>query len=92
MKKTRKRKIYHQVFRVEGKSPSGKLTFIEFGWVENPTFGNDIYLDVVSAHKGGEFTKEMRTDEALIFIQGLAQAINYKLTGIELIKKRNKKF
>ena len=87
----KKKRIYHQVFKVEGKSPRGKLTFMKFGWVENPTFGNDIYIDIVSAHKGGSGSWELRTYEAIIFIQGLAQALNYKLTGLELIKKRKLK-
>ena len=74
------KKVLHKVFRVGGKYN----TFIEFGWVENPTFNNEIYLMVVSKHKGGDDLKFLRIDEALIFIEGLARAVNAKVTGMNI--------
>ena len=83
IKKKIKKKIYHSVFRVEG----SYNTIMDFGWVENPTFNNEFYIDVVSKHKSGTHNWELRLDESLIFIKGLASAINKKLTGLDLIKK-----
>jgi len=79
----KKRKKLHKVVRYEGKYN----TFIEIGWVENPTFRNDIYLMVNSKHKNGEGLCFYRTDEALLLIEGMARAINYKLTAIRLKEK-----
>ena len=79
----KKRKIYHMVFRTEGTYK----TYLEFGWIENSTFKNEFYIDIVSRHKSGTHNWELRLDEALIFIQGLSWSINKKLTGLELIKK-----
>ena len=75
------------IFRTEG----SYKTYMEFGWIENPTFKNEFYIDIVSKHKSGTHNWELRTDEALIFIQGLASALNNKLTGLKLIKKSNEK-
>ena len=58
---------------------------MEFGWVENPIFENDIYIMVNSAHKSGSGAWELRTDEALIYVQALAACIRRKLTGVNLI-------
>ena len=73
-----KKKIYNKVVRFRGAKKKGKDTFIEFGWIENPTFNNDIYIWVQSAHRGGDYLKELRTDEALLYIQGLSMALNIK--------------
>lgn len=83
--KTAKKKIAHKVISFQGRKKNSKDTFIEFGWVENPTFNNDIYIMVNSAHKGGSGYWEVRTDEALMYIQGLAMALNIK-NGIRLEK------
>ena len=40
----KKEKIYHKVIRFEGRKKNNRPTFMEFGWVENPTFKNDIYI------------------------------------------------
>lgn len=74
------KKILHKVVSYQGKYN----TFIETGWVENPTFNNDIYLMVNSRHKGGEGLWFYRTDEALTLIEAMARAVNTKLTGIQL--------
>lgn len=84
-----KKKIYHKIVRIIGKKKN-KHTFMEFGWVENPTFENDIYIMVNSAHRGGSGAWELRTDEALLYIQGLAAAIRRKLTGVNLVLKESK--
>ena len=77
-----KKKIYNKVVKFMGARKNGKPTFIEFGWIENPTFKNDVYILVNSAHKGGsdsfEYGYELRTDEALLYIQGLSMALNVK--------------
>ena len=80
-----KKKIYHKVIVFEGAKKKGKKTFIEFGWVENPIFNNEIYVIAHSIHKGGSGEEEMRVDEALMYIQGLAMALNAK-GGIRLEK------
>jgi hypothetical protein len=85
----RKKKIYHKIIRVEGKKKNNRYTFMEFGWVENPTFDNDIYIMINSAHKGGSGAWELRTDEALIYIQALSACIRRKLTGVNLILKES---
>ena len=77
------KKKLHKVFRVEGEGG----TFIETGWVENPTFKNDIYLMVNSRHKGGEGLWFYRTDEALVLIEAMSRAVNTKITGIKLETK-----
>ena len=82
-----KKKIYHKIIRIIGKKKNNRYTFIEFGWVENPTFENDIYYMVNSAHRGGSGAWELRTDEALLYIQGLSAAIRRKLTGVNLVLK-----
>lgn len=79
------KKVTHKVIRFQGSKKKGKNTFIEFGWIENPTFKNNIYIMVHSAHKGGSGYWELRTDEALMYIQGLAMALNIK-SGIRLEK------
>ncbi len=84
--KKKVKKIIHKVIRFQGGRKKGKDTFIEFGWVENPTFNNDIYIMINSAHKGGSGYWELRTDEALMYIQGLALALNTKITGIKIEK------
>lgn len=85
-----RKKTFHKIIRFqgEGRKNKRKYTFMEFGWVENPTFKNDIYFMINSAHKGGSGTWELRTDEALCFIQGLAAAINRKMTGLVLERKQ----
>lgn len=80
-----KKKIYHKVIRIIGKKKNNRHTFMEFGWIENPSFKNDIYIMNNSAHKGGSGCWELRTDEALLYIQGLAAVIRRKLTGVNLI-------
>ena len=85
-----KKKIYHKVVRIEGKKKNNRYTFMEFGWVENPTFNNDIYIMINSAHKGGSGVSELRTDEALIHIQALSMVIRRKITGVNLILKERK--
>jgi len=85
MPKQKEKKILHKVVRFQGAKGNGRETFIEFGWVENPTFNNDIYIMVVSAHKSGDGLWEMRTDEALMYIQGLAMTLNVK-SGLKLEK------
>lgn len=82
----KRKKVLHKVVRFEGGKRKGRLTFMEFGYVENPTFNNDIYIMVVSAHKGGDGLTYLRTDEALLYIQGLAMALNKKITGLNLEK------
>ena len=82
-KNKRKRKKYIPVVFFRGASN----TYMEFGIVENPTFDNDIYYKIVSAHKGGNGEWEMRTDEALLHIQALSACIRRKLTGVNLILK-----
>ena len=74
----KEKKIYNKVVRFLGGKKKGKDTFIEFGWIENPTFHNDIYVWSESAHKGGGSLHELRTDEALLYIQGLSMALNVK--------------
>ena len=74
-------KKYHKVVEFRG----SRKTYMKFGWVENPTFKNDIYVDTKSAHKGGSGFYELRTDEALLYIQGLAMALNSKM-GVKLEK------
>ena len=86
----KKKRIYHKVIRIEGKTKNNRWTFIEFGWVENPTFKNDIYYTINSAHKGGSGSWELRTDEALLYIQGLSAVIRRKLTGTNLVLKEKK--
>ena len=81
------KKIYHKVVRFEGKKKNNRLTFMEFGWIENSTFGNDIYIMINSVHKGGSGAWELRTDEALLYIQALAIVIRRKETGVNLILK-----
>ena len=76
VKKTKEKKIYNKVVRFLGGKKKGKDTFIEFGWIENPTFHNDIYVWSESAHKGGGSLHELRTDEALLYIQGLSMTLN----------------
>ena len=83
--KKRKRKKYIPVVLILG----SYNTKMEFGVVENPTFDNDIYISIVSKHKGGSGDYEMRTDEALIHIQGLAACIRKNLTGVQLVLKEN---
>ena len=78
VKKTKEKKIYNKVVRFLGGKKKGKDTFIEFGWIENPTFHNDIYVWAESAHKGGGSLHELRTDEALLYIQGLSMTLNVK--------------
>lgn len=85
-----KKKIYYKIIRIIGKRKNNRHTFMEFGWVKNPTFENDIYIMVNSAHKGGSGTWELRTDEALLYIQGLSIAIRRKLTGVNLVLKDKK--
>ncbi len=75
-----KKKKLHKIVSYQGKYN----TFIETGWVENPTFHNDIYLMVNSRHKGGGGLWFYRTDEALILIEAMARTVNTKLTGIQL--------
>lgn len=89
-KETIKGKAYHKVVRIVGKKKNNRHTFMEFGWVENPTFNNDIYIMINSAHKGGSGCWELRTDEALLYIQGLAAVIRRKITGVSLVLKDNK--
>jgi len=89
-KDIKKKKIWHKVVRIEGKTKNGNPTLMEFGWVENPTFDNDIYTIINSAHKGGSGSWELRTDEALLYIQGLTATIRQKLTGVSLILKEDK--
>ena len=86
----KKGKIYHKVIRFEGRKKNNRPTFMEFGWVENPTFKNDIYIMINSAHKGGSGAWEVRTDEALLYIQALAAVIRRKETGVNLILKEKK--
>lgn len=64
---------------------------MEFGWIENPTFENDIYTTIKSAHKGGSESWELRTDEALIYIQALTACIRRKVTGVNLVLKEEPK-
>ena len=84
--KEKRKKILHKVVRFQGAKRNSRETFMEFGWVENPTFNNDIYLMVVSAHKSGDGLWFLRTDEALIYIQGLSMTLNKKITGINIEK------
>ena len=86
----KKKKVYHKIIRFEGKKKNNCLTFMEFGWIENPTFKNDIYIMINSAHRGGSGAWELRTDEALLYIQGLAAVIRRKETGVNLILKEEK--
>ena len=86
----KKKKIWHKVVRIEGKTKNNRPTLMEFGWVENPTFDNDIYIIINSAHKGGSGSWELRTDEALLYIQGLTAAIRQKLTGVNLVLKETR--
>jgi len=81
-KKTKK-KTLHKVIRFEG----SYNTFLEFGWIENPTYKNDIYIMTSSKHEPKEDLTELRTDEALLYIQGLANALNRKVTGLETKEK-----
>ena len=81
------KKIYHKVVRVEGKKKNNRYTFMGFGWGENPTFKNDIYIMINSPHKGGSGSWELRIDEALLYIQALAAVIRRKETGVNLILK-----
>jgi len=76
--KAKLRKKAHKVIRFEGGVRNKVPTFMEFGWIENPTFGNDIYILINSAHQGGTGYWELRTDEALLFVHGLAMALNSK--------------
>ena len=85
----KKKKKYHQVIRFEGKKKNNRLTFMEFGWIENPTFQNDVYIMINSAHKGGSGAWELRTDEALLYIQALAAVIRRKETGVNFILKES---
>ena len=85
-----KKKTYYNVVRFQGKKKNGKETFIEFGYIENPTFKNDIYIMVNSVHKEGSGSWELRTDEALMYIQGLSMALNIK-GGIRLERIFNDK-
>jgi len=78
-----KKKELVKVVRIIGRTKNNRPTFIEFGYVENPSFNNDIYFMIHSAHKGGSGLWELRTDEALIFIQGLAMALNVK-SGLKI--------
>lgn len=85
-----KKKIYHKIIRIIGKTKYNRSTFMEFGWVENPTFENDIFIIMKSAHKDGSGSWELRTDEALLYIQGLSAVIRQKLTGVNLILQERK--
>ena len=91
MKKKLKKlsKIYHKVLRIVGEKKNNRHTFMEFGWIENPTFKNDIYVIIVSAHKGGDGSWELRTDEALLYIQGLVATLRQKITGVNLVLDEN---
>ena len=82
-----KKKIYHKIIRIIGSKKNNRYTFMEFGWVESPTFENDIYIMINSAHRGGSGAWELRADEALLYIQGLAAAIRRKMTGVNLVLK-----
>ena len=82
--KNKKKKVYHKVVRFAGGKKNNRVTFLEFGWIESPTFHNDIYIMINSAHKGGDSASELRTDEALLYIQGLAAVVRRKLTGVVL--------
>ena len=78
----RKRKKFHTIIRVCG---DRKKSYLEFGWIENPTFRNNIYIKIKSVHKNNnDITTEMRTDEALIYIQGLVMVIRQQMTGVIL--------
>ena len=52
-------------------------SYMEFGLIKNPTYDNRIYKKVRSEHEGewSEHYDEMRIDEALNTIQGLAEAL-----------------
>ena len=79
------KKKLHKVIRFQGARKNGKKTFMEFGWVENPTFENDVFFKIESAHKGGSGYWELRTDEALLFIHGLSMSLNAK-NGLKIEK------
>ena len=81
----RKIKKYIPIVIIKG----AKNTYMEFGIVENPTFDNDIYYKIVSAHKRGSGEWEMRTDEALLYIQAFSACIRRKLTGVNLLLREN---
>ena len=80
--KANKKKNEYKVVRIQGAKKKGKETFLEFGYIKNPTFNNDVYVIIHSAHKGGSGIYEMRTDEALMYIQGLSMVLNKKITGM----------
>jgi len=84
-KPIKQKKKYIPVVIIHG----AKNTYMEFGIVENPTFNNDIYYKIVSAHKGGSGEWEMRTDEVLLYIQALSACIRRKLTGVNLILRED---
>ena len=81
----KQKKRYIPVIIIRGK----RNTYMEFGIVENPTFDNDIYYKIISSHKGGSGQWEMRTDEALLYVQAFSACIRRKLTGVNLILREN---
>lgn len=77
--KSCKKKSY-KIIRFIGNKKNNRENFLEFGWVENSTFNNNIYILIHSAHKDGDMYWELRTDEALLFIQGLSKVIYERLS------------
>ena len=81
-KKTKEKKIYHKVLRIEGK----KNHFIEAGIIENPNkYGDDIYFVINGTTTNNCW--ELRADEALALISILSLAVNNKITGLTFQNK-----
>jgi len=75
----RKKKIFHEVFRTELESSKGEITYMAFGWIENPTFKNFIYEEWINGHDFVKRRSEMTVDEALTSISGLAMAVEFQM-------------